>query len=319
MTPSRRSIPALLALFVCAGLGLAAPAGAAVQFLPSARGDDGTEYRLGFSERLAGGSRASFRIAVDPASPKGSSFEPPTVRSTARVALARPRGIVIGGSLRCLARGGGEFVYGTAGRGVRRVVAIFADGSRHRLGRFVAPRRWGYSGTVVGIVVPSKVGLLGVRAFGRGGRRLATLSFAPASPCAFPLPPEPKPAPGLPSTGLPDRRILTGQIAARLARAEARWHRARIADYDYRFRIACFCPPAEGSNLVRVRGGAVVSRRLGRVEDLFKLIRRTIEDRPDELDIRYGRFGVPTRIAVDPDKSASDEEIAYFIRSFRRR
>ena len=315
MTPSRSPILALLAALVSGVLGLAAPAQAAVQFLPSARGDDGTEYRLAVAEGLRRGAkgapRAAFRLAVDPPQPDGSSFEPPTVRSVSRVPLAAPRGLALGGALRCLSEGGGEFVYGTAGRGVRRVVAIFADGSRHRLGRFVAPRRWNYSGTVVGVVVPSKVGLLGVRAYGRGGRRLLSLEFAPASQCAFKLPDS--------DAAAPDKRILNGTVAARLVRAEHRWHRARIANYDYRFRIACFCTPRKGSDLVRVRGGAVVSGRLGRIDALYKLIRRLIEDRPDELTVRYGRFGVPKLISVDQDKTASDDEVAYTIRSFRRR
>jgi hypothetical protein len=235
------------------------------------------------------------------------------VRSTA---VARPRRTAIGAYLTC--RGGGVGVlYGTAGARVRAVSAVLADGRRVRLERSAAPRGWRYAGSVFTRVLDAQVSIIEVRGYDAAGHRITRRRYAPAAPCPMARPPEPKPFD--PEQVDPD--IVTGEIARRLAVAERRWLRAGITDYDVGVLLSCFCatPPANTWHRSQVRDRRRSRGSTWSVAALFREIRREIERRPASLEVDYGRYGVPTRIASDGALNVADDEMTISTRRFRRR
>ena len=282
-----------------------------------ATGPDGAEYVVGSSrdvERVDGRRTVMFQIVANtPATGSGPHVGGPAL--VAPVALAPRRHTTIGGYLQCTQASGGSFVFGTGGPGVRRVVAVFADGRRATLRRFRVPARWRYGGSVFLAIRIARVGLLEVRAYDSRGRRLERREYRPAPPCRTsgePRPPEP--------TAMehhPDPDIVTGRVAALRPR---QLRRARIRDYDFEHRLICFCgPPARRWTDSRVRDGRPVGRGSATVRQLFRLIRDLIEDRPAALEVEYGRFGVPKVIDADGDLRLSDDETTVLVRRFRRR
>jgi hypothetical protein len=235
------------------------------------------------------------------------------VRSTG---AAAPRRTAIGAYLTCRS-GGVGVLYGTAGARVRAVSAILADGRRVRLARSAPPRGWRYSGSVFTRVMEAQVSILEVRGYDAGGHRITRRRYEPADPCPMARPPEPKPFEGRQV----DPDIVTGQIAHRLAVAERRWRRAGIDDYDVGVLVSCFCatPPANEWHASHVRDGRRVRGSSWSVRALFSEIRRDIEARPASLEVDYGRYGVPTRIAYDGALNVADDEITISTRRFRRR
>jgi Family of unknown function (DUF6174) len=235
------------------------------------------------------------------------------VRATA---LAAPRRTAIGAYLTCRS-GGVGVLYGTAGARVRAVSAVLADGRRVRLERSKAPTGWRYRGSVFTRLMKAQVSILEVRGYDAGGHRITRVRYEPAAPCAMARPPEPKPFD--PNQVDPD--IVTGQVAQRLARAERRWRRAGIDDYDVQTLLSCFCPSPPAGRWIasHVRDGRRVRGSEWSAPALFTAIRRDIENRPASLEVEYGRYGVPRRIAYDGGPNISDDEITISTRRFRRR
>jgi uncharacterized protein DUF6174 len=247
---------------------------------------------------------AQFRIKLD------SGFE--RVRETP---LAKPRGTAIGAYLTCRS-GGVGVLYGTAGRRVRAVSAVLADGRRVHLERSVAPSRWRYSGSVFTHVMEANVSILEVRGYDAHGHRIVTVRYTPADPCPMTRPPDPKPN----DKRQVDPDIVTGEVAHRLGIAERRWRRARIEDYDFEVIVSCFCaPPANQWIASHVRDGHRTGGSEWSVPKLFSLIRRDIERRPASLDVDYGPHGVPTNIAYDGGLNIADDEVSTASRHFTRR
>jgi hypothetical protein len=113
--------------------------------------------------------------------------------------------------------------------------------------------------------------------------------------------------------------------ALELARAERRWERQDLVDYDYRYQRGCFCPD-RGPLRVRVRAGAVVSAtrlddgsalsaselaEVPTIPGLFEIARGALAD-ADAVEVAYHpAFGFPTRISIDWYEHAADDEVYY--------
>lgn len=113
-----------------------------------------------------------------------------------------------------------------------------------------------------------------------------------------------------------------------LRRAQARWVRAAIDDYDIVVSRMCFCLEV-GPVLVRVRNGVrvetvvVVDDAEGplapnliafypTIDELFGLIQEAVRDGVHELRVTYHpSLGFPTDLWVDRSPSIADEEFGY--------
>ena len=113
-----------------------------------------------------------------------------------------------------------------------------------------------------------------------------------------------------------------------LRRAQDRWVRAAMADYDLVMTRNCFCVPV-GPVMVRVRDGERVETRIlvddaegplapnlvafyPTVEGLFDVISEALEDGVYELQVTYHpTLGYPTDLWVDRSPSIADEEFGY--------
>jgi Family of unknown function (DUF6174) len=126
-------------------------------------------------------------------------------------------------------------------------------------------------------------------------------------------------AQGPPST--PDPSIRDGSAQQRLDDARARWRDADIHSYRFELTRRCFCPPA--SPVLRVRHDRAVRppadfRNVATVRRLFRHIQAAINDEVHVLQVRYGKRGVPRRIAIDGRELVADDEITYEVRRFWR-
>jgi hypothetical protein len=119
----------------------------------------------------------------------------------------------------------------------------------------------------------------------------------------------------------PDPSIVDGTAQQRLDDARARWREADIHSYRFELRRLCFCPPA--SPVLVVRGDKPVRprsdfRNVATVRRLFRRIQASIDDDVHLLQVRYGKRGVPRRIAIDGRSYIADDEITYEVRRFWR-
>jgi len=297
----------LVAAGLAAAPGIAAATETAVPApLSSARGSDGTQYSLSVRDgvrRPPSGPRVVFEIDVFvPAGPDARGVP----RRLDGVRVAGRRAVNLEGRLQCRPRGGGaELLYGTAGPGVGKVVAVLADGSRHVVRRSTHP---GIRGRLLHAVVPGSVGLLTLRVYDTDGRLLGQRPFRPATPC--------RRDPARPAPEGVDRRVADGTVAARLVAAEQRWRAAGLRSYALRYEVRCFCGGPIGPRRVEVRQGRFVRGSVS-VEDLFATVRRELEYRPAQMSVTYGVYGVPRTIAVDGDFAVADDEVTYRVTGFR--
>ena len=111
---------------------------------------------------------------------------------------------------------------------------------------------------------------------------------------------------------------------ADLSRARQRWASARLDDYEFDYRLSCFCAPEateqvhivvrgdEVSSVVRVRDGAPAAPRSGgwpTVDDLFAEVDRLRALDADRIEVSYdATYGYPRQIAVDVYLMAADDE-----------
>ncbi len=105
--------------------------------------------------------------------------------------------------------------------------------------------------------------------------------------------------------------------------ARARWAALEVANYDYEYRMSCFCgPDALRPVVVQVRGGMVTAVRDRETDEprtpltqwatipgLFDRIQGWIDLPANTLDVEYDPVsGIPTSVSVDPIRNAVDDE-----------
>ena len=108
-----------------------------------------------------------------------------------------------------------------------------------------------------------------------------------------------------------------------LDRAELRWSRSGVQDYQVVVQNLCFCGYVRPVRIT-VRFGAVVSRvdaetgepvptyaqNVRDIPGLFDLIREAIAQDAHELDVTYdATYGFPTLITIDYIRNAVDDEL----------
>ncbi len=124
--------------------------------------------------------------------------------------------------------------------------------------------------------------------------------------------------------------------------ALAKWDESKLADYEYRYGLGCFCPQVTPTVLVinadtvyqvldpferdsvMVQTGENTYEYAGEVyKDFFKTIEELFEvikdaRGADKLKVEYDEEnGFPTRIEIDYDKNASDDEVIYTVSNFK--
>jgi len=125
---------------------------------------------------------------------------------------------------------------------------------------------------------------------------------------------------------LPDKHdpnIANGTLQHKLDGARKRWKAAHVGSYRYEIKVSCFCPPAEKRNVFTVKGGVAKTypsgyRSLATVPRLFKTIQGAIDDDVANLNVSYGKRGVPVSIYIDRAYNIADEEQGYAIEHFTR-
>ena len=114
--------------------------------------------------------------------------------------------------------------------------------------------------------------------------------------------------------------------------AEARWHNRGVVDYRMTVKVSrIFCPvglPETHELQVTVSSGAVIAierasiyeqslRDYSTVHGLFGLIRLWTKDAPEVVDISFdAALGFPRSIRIDPDASATDDELIVEVQAF---
>ncbi len=109
---------------------------------------------------------------------------------------------------------------------------------------------------------------------------------------------------------------------ARLDSAKHRWQRLDARNYTYYVTPTCGrCETTTGK--IKVRDGKPVGtppalRAYDTVPELFARIQRAIDSHPYRVDVTYDTRGVPTMLAVDPERSMVDDVRGYTVERFRR-
>lgn len=116
-----------------------------------------------------------------------------------------------------------------------------------------------------------------------------------------------------------------------LAAAEARWSANKPAAYEFAIEVRCFCGADGKPRRFRVADGRAVplqelhqgeQRVYGAydtVEKVFALVRSSIEQQADNIDVRYDTaLGYPAVVGLDRIRRAIDDELAVRIVDFRK-
>lgn len=122
----------------------------------------------------------------------------------------------------------------------------------------------------------------------------------------------------------PDPHIADGTLQHSLDAARRTWKVAGVRSYRYEIKVSCFCAPQSSRNVFVVNGGVVRRFPKGRgdvatVPRLFRTIQAAIDEGVAELNVSYGRRGVPASIYIDRSKQVADEEVGYAIKAFMPR
>jgi len=109
-----------------------------------------------------------------------------------------------------------------------------------------------------------------------------------------------------------------------LRRNAALWARQNLRDYRFRLRVQCFCPGARQAVTVTVvngrpRGSSPIQKRFDTFAEQFTAIGRVLEDPgAGDVSVTYdARRGFPRRAAIDPIKTAIDDEQSWTVDRFR--
>lgn len=118
-----------------------------------------------------------------------------------------------------------------------------------------------------------------------------------------------------------DPHIADGTLQRKLDGARATWNAAHVSSYRYEIRVSCFCPPATKPNVFVVRHGVATKfasgyKSLATVPRLFKTIQGAIDDDVADLNVKFGKRGVPTSIYIDRSANVADEEVGYAVKRF---
>ena len=120
-----------------------------------------------------------------------------------------------------------------------------------------------------------------------------------------------------------DPHIADGTLQHKLDAARKKWKAAHVSSYRYEIQVSCFCPPATKPNVFTVKKGAPAKypsgyKSLATVPRLFKTIQGAIDDNVANLNVSYGKRGVPTSIYIDRAYNVADEEVGYTVKHFTR-
>jgi hypothetical protein len=120
-----------------------------------------------------------------------------------------------------------------------------------------------------------------------------------------------------------DPHIADGTLQHKLDAARKKWKAAHVSSYRYEIQVSCFCPPATKPNVFTVRKGAPAKypsgyKSLASVPRLFKTIQGAIDDDVANLNVTYGKRGVPTSIYIDRSQQIADEEQGYTVKRFTK-
>jgi hypothetical protein len=117
-----------------------------------------------------------------------------------------------------------------------------------------------------------------------------------------------------------DPHIADGTLQHKLDSARKKWKAAHVGSYRYEIKVICFCPPAQ-AEVFTVKKGAPTKypsghKSLASVPRLFKTIQGAIDDDVANLNVTYGKRGVPTSIYIDRSQQIADEEVGYDVKRF---
>ena len=112
-----------------------------------------------------------------------------------------------------------------------------------------------------------------------------------------------------------DPSIADGSAQRALDAAHARWRATGLSSYDFRAGVVCFCSQ-RGPRLLRVRAGRPIDppaylREVATVWRMHRLVQKAIDGRAHDLDVSYGRRGLPRSIDIDWDAGTADDEFFY--------
>jgi hypothetical protein len=110
---------------------------------------------------------------------------------------------------------------------------------------------------------------------------------------------------------------------AELSRNRQLWASARLDDYEFDYRLSCFCTQESTeqvrivvrddvvSSVVRVRDGAPALPKPGgwpTIEALFADVERLLDSQAERIEVSYDpTYGYPRQIAVDVHLMAADD------------
>jgi hypothetical protein len=120
-----------------------------------------------------------------------------------------------------------------------------------------------------------------------------------------------------------DPHIADGTLQHKLDAARKKWKAAHVSSYRYEIQVSCFCPPATKPNVFTVKKGAPAKypsgyKSLASVPRLFTTIQAAIDDNVANLNVSYGKRGVPSSIYIDRSQQVADEEQGYTVKRFTR-
>jgi hypothetical protein len=107
----------------------------------------------------------------------------------------------------------------------------------------------------------------------------------------------------------------------RLDAARKQWKAAHLSSYRYEVSVSCFCAPRTGHLFYVVRNGVARlpkngDKSVATVPRLFRKIQDAIDHHAAQLDVTYGRRGVPKSIYIDGAANIADDEVTYAITHF---
>jgi hypothetical protein len=123
--------------------------------------------------------------------------------------------------------------------------------------------------------------------------------------------------------GAADPQIADGSLQRGLDAARGQWKAAHVRSYRYEIRVSCFCAPSTGHVVYVVRNGiprvpSKGEKSVASVPRLFRKIQAAIDGGVAQLDVTYGRYGIPRSIYIDRAANIADEEVGYKLVHFTR-
>jgi hypothetical protein len=124
-------------------------------------------------------------------------------------------------------------------------------------------------------------------------------------------------------------------IAETLRRNQRKWAEQQAKEYQFVFRLVCFCiPEFTRPVVINVREGKIVAvryadrdqapiapenfNRYQTVDELFAIIQQAIEQKAHRINVTYHpKRGAPTSVFIDYSANMADEERGYEIRALK--